>query len=236
MNKKKNYILEEIVDIYNLLIDLKLEYLNGIKPILIKKYTKNFSNCHLIPKIEKIVVNRGIGLSYKNEELLNNHIFEFETITGQKPIITKVKTSIAGFKIHKNMEVGLSVTLRNKKMYSFLTKLIFFTFPQLKDFKGLSVRNLDKAGNFHFGVNNQFIFPEIEYNHDSSDLGFTISIILSQLNNKKMIKKQLNSLLVFKFLRFPFYDYGYYNKYKNFTDIQEIWKKKRILKRKRWSK
>nr|YP_009193375.1 ribosomal protein L5 [Nitzschia sp. IriIs04]BAT70300.1 ribosomal protein L5 [Nitzschia sp. IriIs04] len=235
MKINKNHILEEIVEIYNLLIDLKSEYFYGIKPILIKKYNKQFPNLHLIPKIEKIILTRGIGLSSKNKELLNNHIFEFETITGQKPIITKAKRSISGFKIHKNLEIGLSVTLRNKKMYAFLTKLLFFTFPQIKDFKGLSIRNFDKAGNYHFGINNQFIFPEINYNHESQDLGFTISIILNQSNKKKTIKKQINNLILFKFLRFPFYDYGYYNKYESFLDIKDIWKKKRILKRKRWS-
>nr|BCQ06568.1 ribosomal protein L5 [Nitzschia putrida] len=236
MKINKNQIFEEIIDTYNLLIDLKLEYLYGIKPILIKTYHKKFSNLHLIPKIEKIILTRGIGLSSKNNELLDNHIFEFETITGQKPIITKAKKSISGFKIYKNLEIGLKVTLRNKKMYSFLTKLIFFTFSQIKDFKGLSIRNFDKAGNYHFGINNQFIFPEINYNHESQDLGFTISIILKQSNKKKSLNKQINSLILFKFLRFPFYDYGYYNKYENFSDIKDVWKKKRILKRKRWSK
>merc|ERR1711997_1186234 len=105
-------------------------------------------------------------------------------ITGQKPIVTKAKKAIAGFKIRDDMELGLTVTLRGKKMESFLTKLIFFTFSQIRDFRGLSVRNFDKAGNYTFGLKEQLIFPEIEYDNVDQTQGFTINIILENCSPK----------------------------------------------------
>ena len=145
--------LEEIADIHNLLGDIQKEYNGGIKPILIKNSPKLFKNPHTVPKLKKIQINRGLGLNAQNTNLLKKNIEEFERITGQKPLITRAKKAIAGFKIRENMELGLSVTLRGQKMYTFLTKLIFFTFAQIRDFRGLSLRSFDKAGNYTFGLN-----------------------------------------------------------------------------------
>ena len=111
-----------------------------------------YGNPHKIPRLKKIQINRGLGLAAQNTNILKKSIQEFTKITGQKPIITKSKKAIAGFKIREDMDLGLTVTLRGEKMYTFLTKLIFFTFPQIRDFRGLSVRSFDKAGNYTFGL------------------------------------------------------------------------------------
>jgi large subunit ribosomal protein L5 len=230
--------LEEIADIHNLLGDIKKEYEEGIKPILMKNTPSRFKNPHTVPKLKKIQINRGLGLSAQNTNLLKKNIEEFEKITGQKPLITRAKKAIAGFKIRENMELGLSVTLRGEKMYAFLTKLLFFTFAQIRDFRGLSLRNFDKAGNYSFGLKEQLIFPEIDYDDVDRTEGFTITIVLEQSSPKyqsKSIDKILNGMILFKFLRFPLNDCGYYEKYSSFSEVNQVWDRKRHLKRKRWS-
>ena len=230
--------LEEIADIYNLLGNIKKEYEEGIKPILIKNSPKFFKNPHTVPKLKKIQINRGLGLSAQNTNILKKNIEEFEKITGQKPLITKSKKAIAGFKIRENMELGLSVTLRGEKMYTFLTKLLFFTFAQIRDFRGLSLRSFDKAGNYTLGLKEQLIFPEIEYDEVDQMQGFTITLVIEDGSPKyrsDSIDKILNGMILFKFLRFPLNDCGYYDKYESFSEINRQWDKKRHLKRKRWS-
>ena len=230
--------LEEIADIYNLLGDIKKEYEKGIKPVLLKNSPTLFRNPHTVPKLKKIQINRGLGLAAQNTNILKKNIEEFEKITGQKPIITKSKKAIAGFKIRENMELGLSVTLRDKKMYTFLTKLIFFTFAQIRDFRGLSLRSFDKAGNYTLGLKEQLIFPEIDYDDVDQTQGFTITLVLEHSSPKyrsQSIDKILNGMILFKFLRFPLNDCGYYNKYSSFSELNQAWDKKKHLKRKRWS-
>ena len=230
--------LEEIAEIHNLLGDIKKEYEEGIKPILMKNSPSFFKNPHTVPKLKKIQVNRGLGLAAQNTNILKKNIQEFEKITGQKPIITRAKKAIAGFKIRENMELGLNVTLRGKKMYTFLTKLIFFTFAQIRDFRGLSLRSFDKAGNYTLGLKEQLIFPEIDYDEVDQTQGFTINIVLENCSPKyrsESIDKILNGMILFKFLRFPLNDCGYYDKYSSFSEINQIWDNKKSLKRKRWS-
>jgi large subunit ribosomal protein L5 len=230
--------LEEIADIHNLLGNIKKEYEEGIKPILIKNTPSRFKNPHSVPKLKKIQINRGLGLSASNTNILKKNIEEFENITGQKPVITRAKKAIAGFKIREDMELGLSVTLRGEKMYAFLTKLLFFTFAQIRDFRGLSLRSFDKAGNYTFGLKEQLIFPEVDYDSVDRTEGITISIVLDHSSPKyqsKSIDKILNGMILFKFLRFPLNDYGYYEKYSSFSEISQVWDRKRQLKRKRWS-
>ena len=230
--------LEEIAEIYNLLSNIKHEYEEGIKPILIKNSPKLFRNPHTVPKLKKIHINRGLGLVAQNSNILKKNIEEFEKITGQKPIITKAKKAIAGFKIRNDMELGLSVTLRGEKMYTFLTKLLFFTFSQIRDFRGLSLRSFDKAGNYTLGLREQLIFPEIDYDDVDQVQGFTITIVLehgSPKHRTNSVNKILNGMILFKFLRFPLNDFGYYDKYQSFSEVNRAWDKKRHLKRKRWS-
>jgi hypothetical protein len=123
-------------------------------------------------------------------------------------------------------------------MYAFLTKLIFFTFSRIRDFRGLSLRSFDKAGNYTFGLKEQLIFPEIDYDDVEQVQGFTINIIFEHNSPKyrsQSIDKILNGMILFKFLRFPLNECGYYEKYESFSEINQAWDKKRNLKRKRWS-
>ena len=234
----KQHSLENISEMHYLLENIKDEYVEGIRPNLIKNNLKLFGNPHKIPKLKKIQINRGLGLAAQNTNILKKNIQEFRAITGQKPIITKAKKSIAGFKVREEMELGLSVTLRGEKMYSFLTKLIFFTFPQIRDFRGLSLRSFDKAGNYTFGLKEQLVFPEIDYDDVDQIQGLNITIVLySSLPKNNTFFKLLNGLILFKFLRFPLNDYGYYEKYSSLSEISQLWDRKKHLrrKRKRWS-
>jgi large subunit ribosomal protein L5 len=229
---------EEIAEIHRLLEDIKKEYEEGIKPVLVKNSPNLFRNPHTVPKLKKIQINRGLGLAAQNTNVLKKSIEEFVKITGQKPLVTKSKKAIAGFKIRENMELGLSVTLRGEKMYTFLTKLIFFTFAQIRDFRGLSLRSFDKAGNYTLGLKEQLIFPEIDYEDVEQTQGFTITLVIENCSPKyrsKTIDKILNGMILFKFLRFPLNDCGYYEKYSSFSEINQVWDRKKHLKRKRWS-
>lgn len=230
--------LQEIAEMELLLENIKNEYNQGIIKILQKNNSIIYRNLHNIPKLQKIQINRGLGLSTQNTNILKKSIEEFTRITGQKPIITKAKKAIAGFKIRENLELGLSVTLRGKKMYAFLTKLIFFTFAQIRDFRGLSVRSFDKAGNYTFGLKEQLIFPEINYDDVDQLQGFTITLVVnasSSKNRSKTINKVLNGMILLKFLRFPLNDCGYYEKFESLSEVIQSWDKKKHLRRKRWS-
>jgi len=235
----RNYhSLEEIAEINCLLENIKKEYEEGIRLVLIKTNPKRFNNPHKLPRLKKIQINRSLGILAQNTNILKKNIDEFEKITGQKPLITRAKKAIAGFKLRENMELGLTVTLRGEKMYSFLTKLLFFTFAQIRDFRGLSLRSFDKAGNYTLGLKDQLIFPEIDYDDVEQTQGFTINIVLEHSSPKyksKSMDKILNGMILFKFLRFPLNDCGYYEKYSSFSEVSQVWDRKRHLKRKRWS-
>lgn len=229
---------KEIVEIHSLLENIKQEYTNGIIQILHKNDSDLFKNIHNVPKLKKIQINRGLGLAAQNKNILKNSIEEFQSITGQKPIITKSKKAIATFKIREDMELGLTVSLRSQKMYTFLTKLIFFTFAQIRDFRGLSIRSFDKAGNYTLGLKEQLIFPEINYEDIDQTQGFTITLVFSQSNRKTRSQTShriLNSLILLKLLRFPLNESGYYEKYSSLGEISQDWDKKKYLRRKRWS-
>lgn len=232
----RNYhSLEEKAEINRLLDDIKKEYNEGIQYVLSNNNPKMFGNHHKIPKLKKIQINRGLGLAAQNTNFLKKSIEEFTKITGQKPIITKSKKAIAGFKIRENMEIGLTVTLRGVKMYTFLTKLIFFTFAQIRDFRGLSVRSFDKAGNYTFGLKEQLIFPEIDYEDVEKMEGFTITLVMSTYAKKTIFNNVLNGMVLLKFLRFPLNDSGHYEKYESLQEISQAWDRKKHLRRKRWS-
>lgn len=229
--------VEEIAEIHSLLEDIKKEYKEGIREIL-KRDNPIYRNYHMIPKLEKIQINRGLGLAAQNTNILKKSIEEFKSITGQKPLITKSKKAIAGFKIREEMELGLVSTLRGEKMYAFLTKLVFFTFAQIRDFRGLSVRSFDKAGNYNFGLKEQLIFPEINYEDVDQNQGFTISLIFAATtprNRSKSVDRIFNNMSLLKFFKFPLNDAGFYEKYDSLNEISQIWDKKKQLRRKRWS-
>jgi large subunit ribosomal protein L5 len=235
----RNYqSLEEISEVNCLLDNIKKEYEYGIQPILKNNYSNIYYNKHKLPKLKKIQINRGLGLSAQNSNILKKSIEEFTRITGQKPVITKAKKAIAGFKIRDNMELGLKVTLRGEKMYAFLKKLIFFTFSQIRDFRGLSVRSFDKGGNYTLGLKEQLIFPEIEYEDIDQIQGLNITFVIGSYSSKSKtttIEKILNGIILFNFFRFPLNDAGIYNKYSNINDINLNWERKKSLRRKRWS-
>lgn len=233
----RNYqSLEEISEINSLLEDIKREYECGIRPVLQQNYSQVFNNPHKIPKLRKIQLNRGLGLAAQNSNILKKSIEEFTRITGQKPLITRSKKAIAGFKIREDMELGLTVTLRGEKMYAFLKKLIFFTFSQIRDFRGLSVRSFDKAGNYTFGLKEQLIFPEIEYEDVDQVQGFSITLVINSASSKSsMVERLLNGMILLNFLRFPLNDCGVYSKYSSVSEVTASWDRKRHLRRKRWS-
>lgn len=230
--------IQEAAEIHSLLTDIKKEYTEGIRGTLQKNEPELFRNVHNIPKLEKIQINRGLGLAAQNTNILKKSIQEFTVITGQKPLITRAKKAIAGFKIREEMELGLTVTLRGKKMHAFLTKLIFFTFAQIRDFRGLSVRSFDKAGNYTLGLKEQLIFPEIDYEDVDQVQGFTITLVFSSSNPKtrsRTFDRVLNGMILLKLLRFPLNDCGYYEKYASLAEVNQAWDKKKHLRRKRWS-
>ena len=232
---RNSHLLEEKAEINRLLNNIKKEYDEGIQPVLIHNHSKMFGNCHKIPKLKKIQINRGLGLAAQNTNILKKSIEEFTKITGQKPIITKSKKAIAGFKVREDMELGLTVTLRGEKMYTFLTKLIFFTFAQIRDFRGLSVRSFDKAGNYTFGLKEQLIFPEIDYEDVVQVQGFTITLVIGSHSKKTIFNNIFNGMVLLKFLRFPLNDSGYYERYESLQEISQVWDRKKHLRRKRWA-
>lgn len=232
----RNYqSLEEISEVNCLLDNIKKEYEYGIQPILKNNYSNIYYNKHKLPKLKKIQINRGLGLSAQNSNILKKSIEEFTKITGQKPVITKAKKAIAGFKIRDNMELGLKVTLRGEKMYAFLKKLIFFTFSQIRDFRGLSVRSFDKGGNYTLGLKEQLIFPEIEYEDIDQIQGLNITFVIGSYSSKSKtttVEKLLNGIVLFNFFRFPLNDSGIYNKYSTNNEIILNWERKKTIKKK----
>ncbi|BAQ60336.1 LSU ribosomal protein L5p [Geminocystis sp. NIES-3708] len=136
-----------------------------------------YTNIHQIPKVTKIVINRGLGEASQNAKALESSLSELAVITGQKPVVTRAKKAIAGFKIRQGMPVGAMVTLRSDKMYSFLERLISLALPRIRDFRGVSPKSFDGRGNYSLGVKEQLIFPEISYDSIDQLRGFDISII-----------------------------------------------------------
>ena len=227
---------QKTAQIYGLLENIKTEYEKDIKNVLIKTVPNIYKNPHMVPKLKKIHVNRGLGLAAQNSNFLKKSIEEFTVITGQKPIVTRAKKAIAGFKIRSDMELGLTVTLRGKKMYDFLTKLLFFTFAQIRDFRGLSVRSFDKAGNYTLGLKEQLIFPEIEYEDIEQIQGLSINFIVGAPTAKSnTVNRILNGMVLFKFLQFPLNDCGNYEKFDTLSEVNQVWDRKKHLRRKRWS-
>jgi large subunit ribosomal protein L5 len=145
----------------------------------VPKLTEQFkyTNPHQVPKFSKVVVNRGLGEASQNAKALEASINELATITGQKPVVTRARKAIAGFKLRQGMPVGVMVTLRRERMYAFLDRLINFSLPRIRDFRGVSAKSFDGRGNYTLGVREQLIFPEISYDSIDQIRGMDISII-----------------------------------------------------------
>lgn len=156
-------------------IALKETYNQNIVPKLTEQFS--YSNIHQVPKVSKIIINRGLGEASQNAKALESSLNEIATITGQKPVVTRAKKAIAGFKIRQGMPVGVMVTLRGDRMYAFLERLINLALPRIRDFRGISPRSFDGRGNYSLGVREQLIFPEIDYDSIDQIRGMDISIV-----------------------------------------------------------
>lgn len=155
---------------------LKERYRSDIVPALMKEFT--YTNTMAVPKLEKIVVNMGVGREAQNNpKVFDQAVMEISTVTGQKPVITKAKKSIAAFKLRTGMPVGVQVTLRGERMYEFLDRLLNAVLPRVRDFRGLSPRAFDGRGNYTLGIKDQLIFPEIDFNKVDRTRGMNISIV-----------------------------------------------------------
>lgn len=154
---------------------LKALYKEKVVPKLIEQF--QYENVHQVPKLVKVTVNRGLGEAAQNAKALESSISEIALITGQKPVVTRAKKAIAGFKLRKGMPVGIMVTLRSDRMYAFLNRLLNLSLPRIRDFRGVSPKSFDGRGNYTLGIREQLIFPEVEYDTIDQIRGMDISII-----------------------------------------------------------
>jgi large subunit ribosomal protein L5 len=154
---------------------LKEKYLKEVTPALMSKF--NYKSVMQVPKIEKIVINMGVGDAVQNAKALDNAVEELALITGQKPIVTRAKKSIAGFRLREGMPIGAKVTLRGERMYEFFDKLISVSLPRVRDFRGVSKKSFDGRGNYTLGIKEQLIFPEIDYDKVNKVRGMDIVIV-----------------------------------------------------------
>jgi len=154
---------------------LKERYKKEIVPTLTKEF--KYKNVMAVPRLRKVVVNMGLGEAIQNAKLLESASAELGQITGQKPVITRARKSIANFKLRKNMPIGAMVTLRGDRMYEFLDRLLNVALPRVRDFRGLSTRAFDGRGNYTLGLRDQLVFPEIDYSKVDKTKGMNISIV-----------------------------------------------------------
>jgi large subunit ribosomal protein L5 len=162
---------------------LKTFYDETVVPKLKDKF--NYSNPMQVPKIEKIVINMGLGEAIHNIKIIDSAVEELKQISGQQPVVTRAKKSIASFKLREGMPIGCMVTLRKKRMYDFLNKLVNVALPRVRDFRGVSGKAFDGAGNYSLGVKEQLIFPEIEYDKIDKIKGLNVSIVTTAKSNEE---------------------------------------------------
>lgn len=154
---------------------LKERFLNEVTPALVQKF--NYTTVMQVPKIEKVVINMGVGEAVANSKVLDSAVSDMQLIAGQKPVITRAKKSIAGFKLRENMPIGVKVTLRGDRMYYFLDKLFNIALPRVRDFHGVSTKAFDGRGNYTLGLKEQLIFPEVVYDQVDKVRGMDIVIV-----------------------------------------------------------
>lgn len=164
-------------------MDLRERYHNIVKAKLLERF--NYKNIHQVPKIEKICVNMGLGEAVANPKIIDQALVELAQITGQRPKICKARKSIAGFKLRKGMPIGVMVTLRGKRMYDFLTRLINVALPRVRDFKGLPKAGFDGRGNYTLGIPDHTIFPEIDSSKVEKIKGMSITITTTAKTNEE---------------------------------------------------
>ena len=162
---------------------LKEKYLKEVVPSLKEKY--NYTTLMAVPKLEKIVINMGVGEATTNSKLLDAAVADLELITGAKPVVTKARKSIAGFKVREGAPIGCKVTLRGENMYVFLEKLIRLALPRVNDFRGVSNKAFDGRGNYTLGIKEQLIFPEIEYDTVVKVRGMDIVFVTTAKTNEE---------------------------------------------------
>jgi len=162
---------------------LKDKYKNEIAPAIAKDF--DIKNPMAIPRIEKVVINMGMGESIANAKILDTAVEELRVITGQKPVVTKAKKSIASFKLRQGMNIGAMVTLRGDRMFEFLDRLISVALPRVRDFRGISGKAFDGRGNYTLGIREQLIFPEIDFNKVDKTRGMNISIVTTAKNDEQ---------------------------------------------------
>ena len=178
---------------------LKELYKKEIQPSLKEKL--GFKNLYMSPKLEKVVINMGLGIDGNDSKILKSCEEDLAKIAGQKPVITKFKKSIANFKTRKGTNSGLKVTLRKNKMYEFIDRLVNIALPRIKDFRGLSSKGFDKFGNYTFGVKEHIIFPEVSFDRADKVRGLDIIIVIKALNKD-------HSFTLLEKMNFPFIKKG----------------------------
>ena len=176
---------------------LKEIFNKEIQPALKDQF--GFKNIYMAPRIEKVILNMGLGLDASDSKILKSCEEDMAKITGQKPVITKFKKSVANFKTRKGSNAGLKVTLRKNKMYEFIDRLVNIALPRIKDFRGLSPKGFDKFGNYTFGIKEHIIFPEVNFDKVEKIRGLDITIVIKS-------EKKNDSLSLLKKLNFPFRD------------------------------
>lgn len=165
---------------------LEERYSKEIAPALVSKF--NYKSTMQAPKIEKIVLNMGVGDATQNAKLLDEAVDELTLISGQHPLITKAKKSIAGFRLREGMPIGAKVTLRGERMYDFLDKLINVSLPRVRDFHGISPKSFDGRGNYTLGVKEQLIFPEIDYDKVNRVRGLDVVIVTTAITDEEALE------------------------------------------------
>ncbi|MFN3234751.1 MAG: 50S ribosomal protein L5 [Gammaproteobacteria bacterium] len=158
-------------------------YLEKIRPELKKKF--NYSSVMAVPKVTKITLNMGVGEAVADKKILERAMHDLELISGQKPVATKARKSIAGFKIREGWPIGCKVTLRKKRMYEFLERLVVITIPRIRDFRGFTAKGFDSFGNYNLGLKEQIVFPEIDYDKIDVLRGLDIAITTTAKTNQE---------------------------------------------------
>lgn len=165
------------------MVRLKEKFCNEVSPALMQKF--GYKNVMEIPKLEKVVINMGLGEAIQNPKAIDSAVGDLTKIAGQKPIVTKAKKSIAGFKLRENVAIGTKVTLRGDRMFQFVDKLFNVALPRVRDFRGISPKSFDGRGNFTLGIKEQLIFPEIEYDKVEKLRGMDITFVTTAKSDEE---------------------------------------------------